>query len=220
MKTTDTSNRGRAIYRSVEAYLTKEFGKDHGYIISPGFLRAEQTLSNSKGKYSFDLKKNGNEIATEVKLDRNDLFVVEKLGLYLSLQDSTTIGKEVLQSYPNNTVFTSTALVPADLEVIYNGFSSLKIGNRVNIENLSNQVFRYVPETQQSSATTKSNTSLDDATYKPAPLIMLHGTMDIVYTVEFPTFATIAITTSVANTTTKLVLMPFGFLVKGAANKK
>lgn len=219
-KVTDVSLRERMIYKSVEKQLAEMYSPKNDFIISPSYLRAEQLLVDNKAKYNFDLKKIGGEQIQEVKLDRNDLFVVSRIGLFLTLQTSTTIGKEVPQSYANATVFTATGLVAADLEAIYNGFSSLKIGTRVNIENLSNHEFRYVPSTQQASATTKSEVNLSDATYKPATTISLHGTMDIVYTVEFPTYAGIRIQADAAQPTTRLVLMLFGFLVKGAASKK
>jgi len=219
----DNSQRERQIYRAIEAQLIKDHGPNHGLMISPSYLRAEVSLSSTKAKYSFALKPSGGEVATEVKLDRNDLFVISRLGMFLTKQFAVSIGKEVPQSYPNIIEFPAVAgLVAADLEAIYNGFTSLKIGSVVNIENLSNQEFRYAPDTQQAAATTKSSFNLDDATYKPAPLIYLHGTMDIQLTTEFPSYASIALTPTdaVANGQVKLVMIPFGFLIKGGASKK
>lgn len=216
------SDRNRAIYRTVENMLKKIHGeaKAKDLIISPSYLRAEVALSNNKSTYAFDLKKTGNEVATEVKLDRNDLFVVTNIGLFMSLQFGASVGKEVLQSYPNIQVFpaAATGLVAADLEAVYNGSTSLKIASRVNIENLSNLEFRYVPSSQQAAATTKSENNLLDSTYEPATIISLHGTMDIKVETTFPSYAGIGLTpTSAADGVTKLVLMPFGFLVKGGA---
>lgn len=218
----NTADRERSIYRFVENQLKKEYPQTWAdFIISPSYLRAEKALVNTSARYIFDLKKNGNEIATEVKLDRNDRFVVTRFGLFLSLQFTASIGKEVLQSYPNATILTGAGLTTLDLEAIYNGFSSLKIANRVNIENLSNQEFRYVPDTQQAAAGTKSTYNTDDATYKPAPVITLDGTMDIQYSTDFPTYAGIGLTpTDPANGIIKLVLVMYGFLIKGAAKNK
>lgn len=220
-KIQDYSMRERAIYRAIAAQLKKDHGdSSKDFIISPGFLRCEQSLVNNKSKYTFDLKKVGGELTTEVKIDRNDLFVVSRLGLFLTKKVAATAGREVLQAYPNPLVFTAPA-VPADLELIYNGYSSLKIGNRVNIENLSNQEFRQVPTAQQ-TANQQNEFNTTDATYKVPSLIYLHGTMDIQYTVEFPTYAGAAITAdaNAAVATNQLVLLPFGFLIKGAASAK
>lgn len=218
-KIQDYSMRERAIYRSIEARLRKDHGDDaKNFIISPGYLRAEQSLSNNKSKYVFDLKKVGGEAVTEVKLDRNDLFVVSRIGLFVTHKLNVRSGGEVLQSYPNPLVFVAPT-VAADLELIYNGFSTLKIGNRVNIENLSNQEFRQVPTAQQ-TANQQNEFNTTDATYKCPSLIYLHGTMDIQYTCEFPTFAGAQIAADPNTGTNQLVLLPFGFLIKGAASAK
>lgn len=223
MKNTDYADRDRKIFKATEDILKKVHGANaEGMIISPSFLRAEVALSNSKGVYKFDLKKTGNEVQTEVKLDRNDLFVVTRIGLFLAQQVASSIGKEVLQSYPNATVFGVAGANAADLEAIYNGTTSLKIGSRVNIEKMPNHFFRFVPTTQQSSATNKSETNIIDATYAPAPLISLHGTMDIELSVEFPTFAgfDVEATTPATDGVAKLVTCLYGFIVKGGADKR
>lgn len=221
----DNAQRERMIFKAIQSELVKIHGPEKAktFLVSPSYLRAEQGLANNKAKYNFDLKRVANEVVTEQKLDRNDLFVISRLGVFLTKQFAATPGKEVLQSYPNAVEFPPTAgLAPADLETIYNGFLQLKIANRVNIENLSMHEFKYAPDTQQASATTKSSFNLDDACYKPAPLIYLHGTMDINLTIEFPTFAGIQLTPTdfAANGVVKLVVVPFGFLVKGAASLK
>lgn len=220
-KVTDSSMRERQIYVAVEKKLKELHGeKANEFIVSPGFLRAEKLIVTNQSKYSFDVKKIGGEQVQELKLDRNDLFAVSRIGLFLTLQNSASIGNEVPQTYPNATLFVATGLTTLDLETIYNGFMTLKIANRVNIENLSNQEFRYVPSTQQAAAATKSEMNLSDATYKPATIIYLHGTMDIQITLEFPTYTGIAPQATSGALTTRLVLMLFGFLVKGAASQK
>lgn len=221
---TDSSMRERMIYNQVLAKLKDMYPSSYNdFIISPSYLRSEQAFTSTKSNYQFDIKKVGNEVATEIKLDRNDLFVVSRWGMFLSNQNPASIGKEVPQSYPNLQVFPAVAgSVAADLEAFYNGSSSLKIANRVNIENLSNQEFRYVPSTQQSSAANKSEMNLSDACYKPASTIYLHGTMDIQVSTQFPSYVGIGLTPAdpTVNGTNKMVLMYFGFLIKGAASNK
>lgn len=206
------SNRDRQIFN----VLAKQFGKDA--VPSPGFLRVEQTLKNSTGSYRFDIKDTSGFIVTENKLDRNDLFVITDLGMYLLREDSTKVGVSVLQSYPNELEFAAVAgFTPAHLEAIYNGKFSLKIGSRVNIESLSLQNFRRIPQTQQ-SATVKTQYSVKEATYALPSLLFLKGSMDVEAKIEFPTFDGIQIQAVTAGINNKIVFHPYGFLIKNGAS--
>jgi hypothetical protein len=102
-------------------------GKFKDGIPSPSYLRIEQGISNSKNLYSFDVKKNGNEQIQELKLDRNDVFVVHSLAVFISAQDNNAVGKEALQTYPNKNAFgVAGGFNYKELEAIYNGFLRLK----------------------------------------------------------------------------------------------
>lgn len=192
-----------------------------GKQVSPGYLRVEQTLINSTGKYKFNIKSIGGEVATEAKLDRNDLFVATGIGVFLLREVTAEIGGQALQSYPNQTIFPAAAgFNPVDMEAIYNGFFSLKIATTVNIEKLSMLNFRRAPQTQQSAATNYSQFNLDEAIYNPGSLIYLHGTADTEVVVEYNSFAGIEIASVVAGTLNKLVFMPVGYLIKGAAKNQ
>jgi len=206
--------RDRAIWKTV-LQKAKELG---GSIPSPSYLRVEQTLNNTNSRYNFNLKAIGGESITEVKLDRNDLFVVSDISVYLLCQTDAKIGKDVLQSYPNKQIFPAVSgFDPDDLETIYNGFFTLKIGSNVNIEKMSMQHFRFVPQTQQSSSGNKSQYSLIEATFKLGSLLYLYGTMDINATIEIPTFPGIQIAAVTSGFTNKIIFHPYGYLTKGAA---
>lgn len=221
------ADRNRQIYKTVKQQV--------GTLIpNPAYLRVEQSLSNSKALYSFDVKKNGNEIATEIKLDRNDLFVVHSLAIFISAQVSSSIGAEVLQTYPNKVVFgTNSGFTYTHLEAVYNGYLRLKVANMVNIDNMPLLHFRHVPMTQQiaavssgSSATATKTQAIDHSefnlmsrAYPLESLIYLSGTMDINFEINIPTFSSIQIAATAASTTNKLVLMPIGLLVKNGAGK-
>ena len=210
------STRHRQIFNA----LVKKYGKD--MVPSPGFLRVEQILSNNKGSYRFPIDTNSGQSQTELKLDRNDLFVVTDLAFYLLKEVSAMPGLNVLQTYPNETEFAAVvgppAFTPGHLEAIYNGRFSLKIATKVNIEAMSMHAFRYVPETQQSGATNKSEYSLDKAAYPLGSILYLKGNMDIEVKVEFNTFAGIAIEAVTAGQAHKIVFHPYGYLIKGGAN--
>lgn len=194
-------------------------GKYPSLMPAPSYLRVEATLQNSRSNYVFDVKKNGNESATEVKLDRNDLFVITDLAFYLIAQDSTKVGREILETYNNETTFPPvTGFDPKDLEAVYNGKFSLKLGTIVNIEGMSMQHFKYVPQTQRSAAGNRNQYSQRDASYALGSLIYLRGTNDITVTVDIPTYAGIALQSQTANVNHKLVFHPYGYLIKGAAN--
>lgn len=204
-------NRDRQIYNT----LLKKYP---GQIISPDFLRIEQELKNTTGSYVFPIETTSGQGIMERKLDRNDLFVVTGLMIALLAEADATPGAGVLQTYPNQIVFPAAAgFNPDHLEAIYNGKLSLKIQSKVNIEGMSMQHFRYVPETQQSAATNKSEYSVDKAAYPLGTLINLKGTMNVEVKVEFNTFNAMQIASVAAGVKHKIVFHPFGYLIKGAA---
>ncbi len=206
------SNRDRQIFKM----LTEKFGKQ-GLVVSPGFLRVETVLKNSTGSYKFDIKDTSGYIATENKLDRNDLFVVTDLGVYLLREDITKIGASVLQPYVNEIEFAAVAgFNPSHLEAIYNGKFTLKIASRVNIEGLSMQSFRRIPQTQ-AGATTKPQFDIEESSFSIPSLLHLKGTMDSEIKVEFPTFDAMQIQAVTAGINHKLVFHPYGFLIKNGA---
>ena len=220
-----SGTRERAIFDGVR----KKFPN---FTPSPGYLRIEQALANGKTNYLFDIKQNGAEVSTETKLDRNDVFVVHSLAIFLSAQNSTTIGKEPLQTYPNKVAFGSTTgFNYKDLECVYNGYLSLKIGQKINIERMPLIHFRKIPTTQEIAAITYgasvtqsgsqkidySQFDLQNVAYPLESLMFLHGTMDAKFEIAIPQWVGAQIANTAANVSNKLVLFPIGLLVKGAA---
>lgn len=189
-----------------------------GMVISPSYLRIQSKLSNSSGSYSIDIKKNGNELTTELKLDRNDTFVATRLGIYLLKRDTTKDGLGQLQTYPNTTVFASaTGFTPAHLETIYNGNLNMKVNQTVVIEKMPLSKFRYVPTSQQTATIIYSEWNDDNAALTLPALWILNGTDSVELTVNFPTYSGIQIAAVATNTENHLVVVPFGFLIKNGA---
>lgn len=204
-------NTNRQIYNS----LVKRYP---GQIISPDFLRIEQELKNTTGSYAFPIDTTSGQNVMERKLDRNDIFVITELGIFLISEADVTTGVGVLQTYPNKIVFpAASGFNPDHLEAIYNGKISLKIQSKVNIEGMSMQHFRVVPETQQSAANNKSEYSVEKSAYQLGALISLKGTMNVEVKVEFNTFNAMQIASVDAGVKHKIVFHPFGYLIKGAA---
>lgn len=187
------------------------------YIISPSFLRVEQTLVNNQPNYRFDIMRRGSgDKLSEQKLEQNDLFVITDLAIFIAKQEKLKIGKEVMQTYPNQVVFPAAAgFDPEDLEAIYAGALSLKVKNTVQIENLPMINFRNVPSTQQSAATNRSETS-QGALLELGSLIKIHGRNENEINLRLPAFA--AQWASVVGTHDHiLVFHPFGYLIKGVS---
>lgn len=205
----------RALYNK----LKKE---NPGKVISYSYLRVEEIIKNTKNSYKFNiLKSNGVDGLTEVKLDKNDRFVMTHLGIFLLAQDSAAPGKAVLQSYPNETVFAPVAgppaFVPSDLELIYNGKLHIKVGTTQFVENFPMWDFRAVPETQQSAGNNKSQADENSGFIEMTPIITLSGAKDTTIQIEVPIDGTIEMEAQAAGINNKLVFLPKGFLIKDGA---
>ncbi len=209
-----------ALDREYFKAMSGQYGKG---MPSPSYLRVEQTLSNTKTRYAFDIKKTGGEVHTERKLDRNDVFIVTHIGIFLIAQLDTTRGMEVLQTYPNPDVFvTATGFTPEHLNTIYSGHLEVKIGSKVNIEALDMNKFRYVPTSQQEASNLYikySEFNIDAYSYWPGNLLHLHGTQNIEMFIDIPSITGLAWAAVAANTSNKIVLYPMGYLVKNAAKQ-
>jgi hypothetical protein len=190
---------------------------------SPSYLRVDQTLQNAKSVYTFDIAKTSGESVCEKKLDRNDLFVVTKPMFYITREDNTKIGKSVMATYANEEHFTTAVgFDVTDLETVYNGFFSLKIGQVENIPLLPMKTFKIVPGTQMNIAG-KLQSEWDALQYMPdiPSLLFISGTMNVEIKVEIPSFAGIAMESPAIQPTInhKLIFHPYGFLIRNAASK-
>lgn len=138
----------------------KEFLKStapKGSIIEPSMLRVEQKLQNSRSMYQFDILQgnSGSTTSTEIKLDKNDVFFCWGVGVFLAAFETAKRSKAVLNTFPNPVIFgaapgSGTPQVE-DLEAIYNGSLTVKLGTTQFISALPTRNFRYVPETQQNT---------------------------------------------------------------------
>lgn len=187
-------------------------------IISESDLRIENTIANTKNRYTFPiLKSNGVDEITEIKLDKNDKFFVTHLGLFLAAQLTTSPGKAILETYPNEQVFvTGVGFSPADLEIAYNGILDIKIGSRTFVENFSTKSFRFVPQTQKSAATNK-NQQINIDGFVEWNNLEFSGASDTEIAVTLPLEGTVEMAAIAADTVNRLVLVAHGFLIKGAA---
>ncbi len=200
------------------AELSKEFPNA---VVSYSHLRIENKIANNKSVYQFPILTQGNESTTEVKLDKNDTFHATKMSLGIIERNTTNLdeGLKVVQTYPNNSFFTASGgvFVIAHLETLYNGFIDIKKGTTVIVEKLDTRNFRYVSDTQQSSATTKSSHQRDSGFLDLIPNVSLPGKQQVAITGSFPVAATCKWEHDVAATENRMVMIIRGFLVKGAS---
>lgn len=205
-------NEKRQFYKQLE-------NKYQGKPIAESYLRVERQITNNDSILTFDVRKTGNERATEKKLDLADVFVIFSMGFYLLADETAKPGKAILQTYPNAFVFPdeTTNFFGRELETIYNGALSIKSGQTVLIDSQRMADFRYVPQTLQSSAT---NFGQFEPTFgqKAFPTrIELKGTQNTEISVKFPVWSGIKIDNTNAGFKNYLVFVPIGFLIKNAA---
>lgn len=204
-------DRARTIYESAKrnpAYANK--------ILAPSFVRIEAKILNGRTKYEFPFTRDTNsDTVTERKIDRKDLFLMTHMGLFLMKRDSTKLGGEVLQTYPNIIVFPndSTNFLGADLEVFYNGAISVKVGQTVYIEGLDTRQFRSVEENIQSSTIDKSAERSNSGLIELTPQLTLDGNQKNEIVLEAPVSGSAKVENTVANMSNYLVLFGRGFLI-------
>lgn len=203
-------DRMRSIFSKMTEYT------ESGHIVSQGYIRVEVPIANGKTVYTFPVTKDQNsDTVTEEKLDRNDLFKVTHMGLFLMKRLSTKTGGEVLQTYPNIQEFAddSSTFLGADLEVFYNGKISVTVGQVKYLEKLDTRRFRWIGEIQQSSATTKSSAREESGLIEVTPQILLDGNQKNEIRLEAPVHSSALVAHSATNTTNYLVWVARGFLI-------
>ncbi len=226
---TVSTDRERAIFSRLEAKFKAE-----GKIVTPGYIRLENELINGKPQYDFQILRDTNsDSVTEQKLDRNDKFLATHLGLFLihrgslnsDSEENYEPGLEVLQTYPNSTIFGDKSIF---LESIYNGKISIMVGQTKYVEALDTRRFRYVPTAQQLTVTNGASTPLvvssiansgqdeNSGFINLTPQITFDGDLKNNITLEAPIASTFEMQPSQRRNQVQmycLVLMMRGFLV-------
>jgi hypothetical protein len=195
-------------------------GKERELIKSPSFLRMEDVILNGKTVYEFSVLQTGKETRTEVKLDKNDTFIVNKIGLFLYLRDRNLEDEavQVLQTYVNENYFVpGPGFSPIHLEAIYNGKIEIKRGVKVILENFDTHQFRYVGVTQQSVANFQSSREHDSGFVEIIPSFRIPGREQVKITLSVPTFSGILWQNTNGALENRVVLIFKGFLIKGAS---
>jgi hypothetical protein len=201
--------------RAVFKFLQTQYP---GKIIAPHVLRVEQTLTNTDSQLTFPILEDGTvPLKSEIRLNKNDILFTTQLGLFIYEKTLNQEGAGVLQTFPSELGFTTGAgFTKAHLETIYNAKLRLQVASSELIAGLDTRVFRDVPQTQQSSATNKSQATEDSGMIELPTYYALRGTDQINMQITMPFFAGIQIA-NIAPLTNQLVLKARGFIIKGGA---
>lgn len=154
---------------------------------SPGFIRVLTPLKNSQSVYNIGLTSDSpNLIGPEEKLAKTDIFQVDGMLMFFYKRNiSTGPGKFTYETFPNPNLLDSTNTID-DFYAIYNGRTSLKVGNRNPIDRMDNLQFLKVPSVQKASINAvltgpvsftnyQNEFDLDEAVVPCEPLILLRG---------------------------------------------
>lgn len=197
--------------------------KDYpGMTITESFLRVENVISNTNTNYQFDprtlaLKDTAVRVLQKGLAD-NDLFVVLDIAFFIDSRLKAKQGTAILQTFPDVTHFTASGATPIDLEVFYNSTYSLKVANRLFIDNDTTRKFRVVPITQQSAAGNRSQSDATADFYHAEPLAVLSGKQDAKFTLVAPYFTGIAVESTDATIENVLTLEVRGYQIINGAN--
>jgi hypothetical protein len=200
-------------HRQIFDNISKQFP---GKKVVPGFLRVERVITNGRTSYQFNFTQDtGSSAATEVKLARTEQFLISHLGMFLAKKDSAAPNCEVLQTYPNGTVFADgTTFKSKFLEAIYNGYASLKVKSTVYIEALPLADFRSIGAMAQSSASTFSEVNSGMGFIELTPNVKINGNDPHELNLQLPITSSAIVANDVANMSNYIVVVARGFLIK------
>jgi len=200
----------------------------HGVISTPSYLRLEQTAPNSSiNSISFQtLATSGTVTSTERRLKLADSFTITDIAFYLGsslavgyVSGAADYAKQTLHTFPSPEIFTTKA---DELEVLYNGFLSLRIDSTTFLDSIPmRQFYRVGTSQQQTAAANVPQIQRDEWTsnlYGKAellPTITLGGQQNIEFTINLPDGVNIAGAAATQNI--NLVLILTGFLNQGAS---
>lgn len=196
-----------------------------GKVLSKGYLRALKQINNTDNTYTLDFKAASADLNVEKKLDRNDTFIAHSITYGVAPVVSSEYGRTRPQTYPNFTAFpevttASSEFDPNDLELFWNAYITIKVGSVVQIENLATREALYVPQTQQSSASNRSQIDgAEDGIIHLEPNVILNGYDNLAVQLTVPLFSGAKVANTNSNTVNFIWMQLNGYLIKETGNK-
>lgn len=211
--------------RAIFNYIQSTWGDPNNVslIATPSFLRVEETLSDTTAKYNFNIVNNQGTIqGPEVKLNQNDVFIVTHIGMYFvqypAIDGVIQKWTGILQTYPNDTELTGPTN-PRDLNAYYNGTWSISVGRVKFFDKFPAHLQFKVPQTQQTTSVNYSQFEYTDGAPSIDPMAILSGAATNTIELNIPVGPTaLQVQDQGTTSVTKVVFMPYGFLVNNAAN--
>lgn len=217
------TNRAQALFNEKAAFYASQ-----GVIVTPGYLRLEVTAPNSAvSQFKFNtLETSGIQTSTERRLKLADTFTVTDYSFYLGIAGATAYvstpaqyAAQTMHTFPNPTVFTTKA---DELEVVYNGYLSLRVDTTTFLDSVPvRQFYRVGTSQQQTAAANVPQIQRDEwplSMYGKTPMlpsIELNGQANIEWTLNLPDATNCAAAANTNNV--QLILILSGFLNQGAA---
>ena len=194
-------------------------------------LRISLPILDGKSQYIFDIKNAVTDNIVEQHLDRNDVFVMNQIGVLIGIKNKTT-GVTKLYSYaPKNDGVNPSVhevgFTDDQIESLYNGILSWNVDNKVMLAAYPMEKFKKVPRQQGAfvldstdaavSEQIQPEWSIDKCLELLMPRYTIAGQRDHYISVNFDA-ATLSFPVTTGYTA-ELVLFIDGFLVKGGCEK-
>lgn len=208
-----------------------DFWRKKGFQGSRSQLTSYASINGVVGSITFPiLSTQQNNVNTvyglEKRLNISDSFIVLSCGIFLTSSPKTganaapsavEIASTTIRTFPNanSNVFDTKA---DELENVYNGFLSIKIGNVNWFPSISMRTFYRVPQTQQSSGTTMDEYQRDQGIMKLTPTLTLNGNGNNDFTVTFAS-ASVDMSASANTKFNGLLLYLDGIILPNAAGR-
>lgn len=197
-------------------------------------LRIAQEIKDGKSMYIFDIKNALVDGVVEQHLDRNDVFVMNQIGVFIGITEKAT-GVQKLYSYApkNDGVHPSVdkvGFVDDQIDTVWNGFLAWNVDNKVMLAAYPMEKFLKIPR-QQGAFILDSNDAavsegirpewkLDEALELFMPRYTIAGTRDHKISINYPAAGLQFALNDPTHYTAELVLYIDGFLVKGGCEYK
>lgn len=117
-------------------------------------IRLEQKIKNGVTQYTFDLKQEMNTVdgVREIALQRNDVFVPNRLGVFIAIRETST-GVETLYPYipvndGTNPSVHAAGFTSKSANILFDGILSWKVGTTMMISGYPMERFKIVPQVQ------------------------------------------------------------------------
>jgi hypothetical protein len=208
-----------------------DFWRKKGFQGSRSQLACFAGINGVVGSITFPIlstqQNNANTVyGLEKRLNISDSFIVLSCGIFLTQSPkgataaaptAVEIASTTIHTFPNPAA-ASFDTKADELQNVYNGFLSIKIGNVNWFPSISMRTFYRVPQTQQSSATTTDEYQRDQGIMKLTPTLTLNGNGNNDFTV---TFASASVDMASASTSkfNGLLLYLDGIILPNAAGK-